>query len=246
MTHALTIEPEVAKITRHEQPTSETGALLNMIERAASNPDVDMDKFERLMAMKERAEATAAKGAYSAAFADMQGDLPVIRKGGKGHNDKTYARWEDVNEAIRPVLVRHGFSLSFRTKDAATGIEITAVLLHRGGHSEETTKTFPADGSGSKNAIQALGSSISYGKRYAAVALLNLTTTDEDDDGKAASAGETINDEQLEALGQLIRDTKTDTAKFCAAFGVTALVDLPQADFKRATTLLNQKRAQKK
>jgi hypothetical protein len=38
------------------------------------------------------------------------------------------------------------------------------------------------DASGNKNAVQALGSAISYGKRYTASALLNLTSHGEDDD----------------------------------------------------------------
>ena len=66
-------------------------------------------------------------------------------------------------------------------------MDITAILSHREGHSEETTLTLDADKSGSKNAVQAVGSSISYGQRYAAVALLNITTRGMDDDGENAS-----------------------------------------------------------
>ncbi|HET9820175.1 MAG TPA: ERF family protein, partial [Rhodanobacteraceae bacterium] len=54
------------------------------------------------------------------------------------------------------------------------------------GHREETSITLPADTSGSKNAVQAVASSTSYGKRYTAGALLNLTSHGEDDDAFSA------------------------------------------------------------
>jgi hypothetical protein len=45
----------------------------------------------------------------------------------------------------------------------------------------------PHDSTGSKNAVQAVGSSTSYGKRYTACALLNITSRGEDDDGETAA-----------------------------------------------------------
>jgi hypothetical protein len=45
--------------------------------------------------------------------------------------------------------------------------------------------TLPLDTSGSKNNVQAVGSSTSYGKRYTATLLLNIRTKGEDDDGHA-------------------------------------------------------------
>jgi len=44
------------------------------------------------------------------------------------------------------------------------------------------------DTSGSKNGVQAVASSVSYGKRYTAGLLLNITTTGEDDDGNGPAA----------------------------------------------------------
>ena len=46
----------------------------------------------------------------------------------------------------------------------------------------------PVDTSGSKNGVQAVASSVSYGKRYTAGLLLNITTTGEDDDGNGPAA----------------------------------------------------------
>jgi hypothetical protein len=172
-----------------EPARNESAAIIQVIERAAMNPNVDIDKMERLLQMQERIMARDAKAAYSAAFAEMQPELPEIPEHGKGHGS-TYALWEDINDLIKPVISKHGFGISFRTGRDGPMVTVTAVLTHRDGHSEETMMALPIDSSGSKNAVQAVGSSTSYGKRYTASALLNLTTRGEDDDGKKAAKAE--------------------------------------------------------
>lgn len=174
------------------EPIDLSGGLLGVIARAARDPNVDIDKMERLLEMQERVLARQAKEAYDAALALLQPDLPVISERGKilnktGGTQSTYALWEDVNEAIRPLLAEHGFALSFKTGRDGQEVTVTGILSHKDGHREETTVTLPSDGSGSKNAVQAIGSSTSYGKRYAAFALLNITSKGEDDDGQGAT-----------------------------------------------------------
>lgn len=184
-----------AVVTIPPEPQHEATALIQAIERAAINPAVDVDKMERLLQMQERILARQAEVAFHAAFAEMQSELPVITERGQivvDHKVRSeYATFEDINEAVKPILHRHGFGVSFRT-DFADGITITAVLSHRQGHKEQTSMKLPADTSGSKNVVQAIGSSVSYGKRYTMQALLNITSGGEDDDGhsggKAAEA----------------------------------------------------------
>ncbi len=162
----------------------------SMVERLASNPAVDVEKLERLLALQERVLARNAVSAYDAAMADMQPKLPVVGENGKitvnGVVRGTYALFEDINEAIKPILADHGFSITFRTKVEPQMVNVTGVLAHRGGHREETTISLPVDTSGSKNAVQAVGSSVSYGQRYVTNALLNLTSKGLDDDGRKA------------------------------------------------------------
>jgi len=203
-----------------DQPVAEYGAsLMEVIARAASDASVDIDKMERLIAMQERISDRQAVVAFNSALAELQPQLPVISERGgikarDGSVQSTYALWEDVNEAIRPVLAAHGFALRFRVDRQADQISVTGILSHREGHSEETTLSLPTDTSGSKNAVQAVGSSTSYGKRYTAFALLNITSTDEDDDGRAASADHPISVKQYDELGKMIVSTQSDTGKF--------------------------------
>lgn len=178
-----------------EPVQSDSVKLISMIERAAMNPSVDIDKMERLLTMKERIEAKAAETAFNTALAEMGPKLPIVEEHGQitnnaGKVQSTYAKWEDINEAIKPVLAEHGFALRFRSGINADGRpSVTGVLSHSGGHTDETTIFLPVDSSGSKNSVQAIGSSTSYGQRYTAKLLLNLTSRGSDDDGKGAGVG---------------------------------------------------------
>lgn len=241
-------------IKREEQSPVVVGAdaYLEMIERAARDPNVDIDKIERLMLMRERMMEKHARAAYSAALAEMQPKLPIVQrrglikvpaKDGKTGHETPYALWEDINEAIRPYLAEHGFALSFRVRKEADRIEVTGVLSHREGHSEETMLSLPMDSTGSKNNVQAIGSSVSYGKRYTAGALLNLTSRGEDDDGASGGAPDVISDEQLDKLRDLIAEVNADTGKFCAYLKVPNLAALPAAKYAAAVAALEAKRA---
>lgn len=228
-------------------PASEASAIFQVIERAAMNPQVDIDKMERLIQMQERIMERNARAAYAAALADMQPNLPVIAerggiKNGQGKVQSTYALWEDINDAIKPVLAKHGFALSFRTGQEDGKIIVTGILSHREGHSEETTMHLPVDTSGSKNAVQAVGSSTSYGKRYTAQALLNLTSRGEDDDGHAGGDEPKITSDQVGDLQAMIDDVKADRAKFLAYMKVESLAAIPVSKYKSAVDALNAKR----
>lgn len=225
---------------------SETTAIIQMIERVALNPSVDIDKMERLMQMQERILSKSAEAAFTEAFATMQPELPVIVerggiKNGRGEIQSTYALWEDINEAIKPVLAKHGFALSFRTGQRDGKIIVTGILRHSAGHSDETTIELMHDSSGSKNAVQAVGSSTSYGKRYTAAALLNLTSRGEDDDGKAADG--VLSEKQVADLQSLIVEVAADIPRFCKFMKVDRIENIPAKQYDRALTALQAKRA---
>jgi hypothetical protein len=226
-----------------------SGGILNVIARASVDPNVDIDKMERLLEMQERVLARDAKSAYYSALAEMQPNLPVIdERGGikdrNGNVQSTYALWEDVNEAIRPVLHEHGFALSFRVRRTDGEVITTGVLSHRGGHSEETELSLPTDTSGSKNAVQAVGSSTQYGKRYTAYALLNITSKGEDDDGDKGGRAAAVSKEQLDVLLGIADAVSADTAKFCRLYKVASLRDLPAKEFDEAKRRLREKNPQ--
>lgn len=224
-------------------PMAEAASLMEVISRAASDPNTDVEKLERLMGLYERINDRGAKAAYFTALSEMQDQLPSIDERGEikiGNGSQKYALWEDINKAIKPILTQHGFALSFRTGQNDNKITVTGVLSHKGGHSEETTIHLPSDTSGSKNAVQAVGSSTSYGKRYTTAALLNLTSGGEDDDGKMGGGGFVTSD-QAQTLRDLISKTGSNIERFCRHFKIESVPDLPAAKYQTAIEMLKSK-----
>lgn len=232
----------IAKPEHHDRQIavpSDTSAMLLMIERAASDPNVDIDKMERLLEMHERMLARQANSEFAEALSAMQPDLPSIGERGNAAGRYTYALWEDINQAIKPILQRYGFALSFRMNFEA-GITVTGVLSHRCGHKEQTSMVLPADKSGNKNDVQAIASSVSYGKRYTAGALLNLTSHGEDDDGFTCGTPR-ITDVQEAKLREMLEAAGADMPRFLAYMRVEKLSDIRGEHFATAVKVIRQK-----
>lgn len=227
------------------QQHSEVLAVLQMIERASKDPSVDVGKLEKLFELRERVRQQVARDEYVAALTAVQTTLPVIKTQGRIDYGKgkplRYAKWEDINETIKPILAQHGFALSFRVGQAEGKITVTAVLAHVAGHTEETTIHLPADNSGGKGAVQGVGSTVSYGKRYTTAAILNLTWGGEDDDGNAGRF-QPINAEQVEELTRALSEVGSSPEVLANAMGVNSLDELPQAKFENAKALIARKR----
>ena len=239
-------------VTRVEQPNeSPATAIIAVIERAAANPDVDIDKMERLLAMQERILARNAEAAFNADLAQMQNELPVIDEAGAirgrdGRVQSTFAKFEDINEAVKPILRQYGFAVSFRTAFEDGAVLVTGVLTHRQGHRETSSVRLPADASGNKNTVQGWGSSISYGKRYTMNALLNITSRGEDNDGQgsepgaqqdesrpqtprstARPGGSLATDKQVKLIRAKLASAEISAEEACAQFGIESLTALP-------------------
>lgn len=206
-------------LVKKEEVVTQSDGLLQVIERAAMNPEIDVEKMERLLDMKERLDAKAAEMAFNSSLAEMQDELPVITERGKitvnGEVRSSFAKFEDINEIVKPILKKYGFAISFKVDFQEQQVSVTAILVHKMGHRESTTILLPRDKSGSKNEVQAVGSSVAYGKRYTMNAILNITTRGEDDDGILAAA-DTITEEQALQIHALLTDNDIDVDRFKA------------------------------
>ena len=164
-----------------QQPGQEV-SMLATISRLALDPRCDMEKLERLMALQERMEAKSALEAFNSAFAEMQCEMPSVEKRTQNtHTKKMYADLDDINYAVRPVMAKFGFGVSFKIVNQAHGVSITGILMHKAGHREETTMLLPLDKGSQRSAVQEVGSTTTYGKRYVMCALLNITSGDDND-----------------------------------------------------------------
>lgn len=208
---------------------TESQALMSVIERVASDPNSDIAKLEKMLDMQERVLDRNAAQSFTADMAVMQGEMPRVYKLAQGHNI-TYARLEDINDTVRPVLQKFGFAITFNIEQPdLKSVRVTAILSHREGHTQTSSLLLPCDTSGSKNAVQAVGSTVSYGKRYTMCALLNISTGDDTNGYKLGDVqGEktfppkqTISDERLSKAIEKIASGEYTVERLQGTFELT-------------------------
>ncbi|HVZ60661.1 MAG TPA: ERF family protein [Terriglobales bacterium] len=232
------------------QPTS----LLEVISRAASDPNTDVEKLERLMMMMERVEARNAERAFNEAMGAAQEEIkPVAADASNPQTKSKYASYPALDKAIRPIYTKHGFALSFDTgRDAPTDhVRVLCYVSHKVGHSRTYQTDMPADGKGAKGGdvmtkTHAAGSAMSYGQRYLLKLIFNIAVGD-DDDGNAGG-NIPITEEQLAKLSEMMEQADADPEKFCKYMKVEALKDITTKHYGRALEALNlaiDKRQQK-
>lgn len=194
-----------------ERPTA---PLMHFIERAARDETFNIDKFRELLLMQREAEQQAARHDFNIAMAAVQAELQTVtRDRDNPHTRSRYATMQALDASARPIYTQHGFSVRFGTAAAPWEgwVRVTCELSHIGGYSEQHHLDGPLDVTGSqgksnKTGIQAIGSTVSYLRRYLLMLVLNLVTADEaDDDGEASRT--TARDRQAErAYGSSARD----------------------------------------
>lgn len=127
----------------------------------------------------------------AAALAQLQTKLPRISKGETaevqtktgGKYTYTYAGLADISAQVLPLLGAVGLSFTAAPRFDDTGrYVLRCTLRHTSGESDEGMYPLPTGGT-----PQALGSAITYGRRYILCSMTGIAP-DEDDDGAAAEA----------------------------------------------------------
>jgi hypothetical protein len=226
--------------------------LIDVLDRALHDPSIPMDRIERTIALVKDAMKDEAERAFAEDYSRLQAALPTFQEKGQiiirpGAKPQTYAQWSDMNRILRPALAEYGFGLTHMSVTEEKTVTVTTTLLHKGGSTRQTMLTLPLDQSGSKNIVQAFGSSLSYAKRYNAVNLLNLSSSAEenDDDGMAAGGMATLTDEHVGEIQSLIADSGADIKAFLAHMGLpegATVRDLRETDYSKAKSALEHKR----
>lgn len=185
-----------------------------MLLQHALEKGVDMQQLEKLMDLQERWEKKEAKKAFLDAMSLFQTKLPELKKtkvADLGVFKYNYADLGSITKAINPILNECGLSYRWDFKEEKEIMEVTCVISHRDGHSEQTTMKGGKDSSGKKNDIQQKGSTHTYLQRYTLIGALGLSTADSDVDGKGAAVSKKdLTDEEILALWQQkVNEAKT-------------------------------------
>lgn len=218
-----------------------------MIQSAVQG-GADLDKLEKLLELQMRWEENEARKAYHEAMAAFKANPPDIDKDkhvrfetAKGRTEYNHATLANVTGKISAGLSKHGLSASWKTKQDGDRVSVTCCITHEQGHHEETSLSGAPDLSGGKNAIQAIGSTVSYLERYTLLALTGLATREQDNDGMGGAV-KTITEEQAADLQSLATEVKADIKAFNSYFKITAFSELPSDKFALAVKLLEAKR----
>jgi hypothetical protein len=210
-----------------------------MMMQAISAPGMDLEKLKQFMELQERWEANEARKAYTVAMSEFKKDPPKIGKDSHvefktstGKTEYNHASLGNVTEKINTALGDHGLSAAWTTEQTDKGVAVTCKITHVLGHYETTTLTAACDNSGGKNAIQALGSTISYLERYTILALTGLATHEMDNDAQGAI--EYVTEKQISTILDFIADKGIDEAKFLKYMECESIEKIPASDFNKA------------
>ena len=213
---------------------------LQMLQNAVES-GADMEKMKALMDLSDRWEQNEARKAFVAAMAGFRGEaVEIIKTRNVNYKNKTggttsykHAELADAVEAAVPALSKWGLSHQWNTEQSEGGlVTVTCFLTHRDGHSESTSLLASPDTTGSKNSIQAIGSTISYLERYTFLAITGLAAKGMDDDGgPPAEPAPTINGEQAKQIKKLLKDVGRELDPFLEWAGADKIEDISIENF---------------
>jgi hypothetical protein len=236
----IAAEPNGQLVT-HEAPTP-----MALIERAIEK-GIDPDQLGKLFELQQRWEESCARKAYAAAMTAAQGEMrPVVRGRTNQQQNSKYAPLEDIHDAIKPIWLKHGFTLSYGS-DASPYPEhyrVTCTCLHEAGHWTSHVLDGPGDekgikGNPNKTPIQALTSTVTYLRRSLAVMIFDVTLVGTDHDGQRAVP--VITEEQAVQIKEWIESKNVNPVRFLEWAGVKELSMLPASKYQQAIDFLKRK-----
>ncbi len=183
-------------------------------------------------------------GALSKALSIAQSKIENASKNSANpHFKSKYADLAEVLNTIRPVFSECGLSF-VQFPSYCDGIaHVDTLLMHESGEWISNTSSAPV----TKQDAQGVGSATTYLRRYSLAAMAGIAQ--EDDDANSAVGGKgkppasvvLIGDADFIALNKLLDDSGADKEKFCKAYGVANVKELPLIKFGEACSALREK-----
>lgn len=206
--------PKTAITKLPAEPLTELQIIHRMVETGHG-----IDQIDKMVALAEHMAAKKAEAAYNRDMAACQAELPVIPKSKQGAVSK-YAPYEELMILIKPIISKHGFSLTFSEPEEAQAepgkLRGYLDVRHCEGHTVRHWGTFTRDpGNKAMSGTQADGSTWSYFRRYMVKNAFNIAEADEDRDGNFLSL-ETLLEPEQSILSDLLTLKKPNLERFWA------------------------------
>lgn len=157
------------------------------------------------------------------------------------HFKSKYADLAEIIDTTRGVLAKHGLSVTQTTEIREASLVLVTTLLHTSGQSLRGEYPLPMV----IDKPQAMGSALTYARRYSLAAICNISAEEDDDANAAQAEGKNVSpitQAQLKQIIDLADDVGADKAKFCRYMNVPSLADIPASKFKAAIEALEAKR----
>lgn len=176
------------EIAEAEQRGITVSQRMQLLREVLTNPNCQPQAAKEMAELMFKLEDRDARAAFIEAKVRAISEMPAIGKGGQNtHTDTRYAKWETIQPIITQVLTRHGLVLNFDIGHENGKVTVAPILSGHGWEERGGAMAMPSDVGKGRNDVQAVASSVSYGKRTTAKAMLNLIERGviEDDDGNA-------------------------------------------------------------
>lgn len=208
-------DPKHEVIAKPEQLAEHS--LLHPLVAAMMAKDPTPETCEKMLALQERWEAGEARKAYTEALNNLKRDLPSYLPRDKdvkfsGKYMYSHTTLGAMMEAVMPHLIAHGFVITWDSPTPTKPglVAVTAILTHRGGHSEKTTLEAPPDTGAGKSPVQGVASTATMLQRYTALMRLGLVTRDIDEPtGEPVDADAVDTAKNMTAMAALVKLGKT-------------------------------------
>lgn len=236
-------------VTTQPQERSIVSLMESVIAGGITTDSVSV--LERMMALHERNQAKMAEQAFARAFSALQTEIPKIEATKAVPNDDgtvryKFAPFEEIMVKAKPVLSKHGFSVSFNTKWDESRLVVSCKLLHSDGHSQ--TNDFAARvGKGPPRASDAQADMAvkTLAKRGALCDALNIVVEYDTDGDDARTLGASITSAQAAEINKIIEQTKPNVANLLAWAHAETVEAIPANRFEDVIAQLERFRRKK-
>lgn len=217
----------------------------------AARPDCDPAKAREIYAFAKEVMADQNRQEWTRAFIAAKEELDGIKihkngaivyegKPGKASSTVKFMKYDDIAEAVKPVLRKHGLTAAYTYRYETTPPKTICImkLMHTNGHVEmfESPPLPMVDDGGGKNSIQGAGSVGTYGRRYVVCPTFDIVAEGEDDDGNLGRKGpQPISPEEIETINNIVQACEDKNPGFRKLFTTWMVKELKISNVSEIT-----------
>jgi hypothetical protein len=251
--HLMAPAPRAPLAATGAAPAINVAQVLEAAVRGGVNAE-NVAVVKELVGLQERMEAREAEKAFARAFNALQSEMPAIQaqrpvKNNDGSLRYKFAPYEDIMEQVRPLLLKHGFTVSFSLSFSEGRVTQKCTLTHLDGHSRSNEYSVRiGKGPPGSSESQADGAAGTYAKRHALCDALNIVI-EKDSDGIPSDArdiGAPISKDKIQYLREQLAEAGGTEDGLLKLAGVTKMEEIGEAVYPVLVRALELRKKSKK